>query len=367
MGAGLARIVFLTALPLALSGGLNAAAAGDCPGNPNALGTSRTIVVDPRDHIRIGTMDYAETLPLADREVVLTFDDGPIPPHTGKILDILAADCVKATYFIVGTMAREFPALVRRAYDDGHTIGTHSMTHPIRFRALSTERGNAQIDDGIAATAWALGDPDKVAPFFRFPGFGHTPAAHEHAAERGLMVWGADVPADDWHKLGPREVARRAVQRLEYKGKGILLLHDIHHRTVEALPLILEELKDRGFRVVHVVPSSAERPATITTAEAWRPGSRPKPAAPLIMVASLQDIDAEILMKKSDAELCTLAPPAPVMSGRTAGRKHSRAVRIAHAEGAQPQPKAAHAKTKTAKVAQAAPAVSRTPDIHATY
>ena len=113
---------------------------------------------------------------MLDREVVLTFDDGPIPPYTGKVLDILAAECVKATYFIVGTMAREYPALVRRAYDEGHTIGTHSMTHPIRFRALSVERANAQIDDGIAATAAALGDPDKLAPFFRFPGFGHTAA-----------------------------------------------------------------------------------------------------------------------------------------------------------------------------------------------
>ena len=103
-------------------------APAECPGNPDALGTSRTIVVDPREHIRIGTMDYAETLPLRDREVVLTFDDGPIPPYTGKVLDILAAECVKATYFIVGTMAREYPALVRRAYAEGHTIGTHSMT-----------------------------------------------------------------------------------------------------------------------------------------------------------------------------------------------------------------------------------------------
>ncbi len=102
MGSELARIAFLAALPLALSGGLSAAMAGACPGNPNALGTSRTIVVDPRDHIRIGTMDYAETLPLVDKEVVLTFDDGPIPPYTGKVLDILAAECVKATYFIVG-------------------------------------------------------------------------------------------------------------------------------------------------------------------------------------------------------------------------------------------------------------------------
>ena len=120
------------------------------------------------------------------------------------------------------------------------------------------------------------------------------------------MVWGADVPADDWHKLGPREVARRAVQRLEYKGKGILLLHDIHQRTVEALPLILEELKARGFRVVHVVPASAERAsdrhdsggvASALTAQARRPGHPGR---------LVQDFDADILTKKSAEELCSL-------------------------------------------------------------
>ncbi len=91
------------------------------------------------------------------------------------------------------------------------------------------------------------------------------------------MVWGADVPADDWHRLGPHEVARRAVQRLEYKGKGILLLHDIHQRTVDALPLILKELKERGFRVVHVVPANAERAPTVTTARRGFPTHGPSP------------------------------------------------------------------------------------------
>jgi hypothetical protein len=240
------------------------------------------------------------------------------------------------------------------------------MSHPFRFRALSVERGNAQIDDGIAAAAAALGDPDKVAPFFRFPGFGHTAAAHEHAAERGLMVWGADVPADDWHRLGPHEVARRAVQRLEYKGKGILLLHDIHQRTVEALPLILEELKARGFRIVHVVPASAERPATVTTAEAWLPNSRPRPIAPVIMLASLQDLDADILTNKSVAELCSLTPPHE-MTRRATNHRHAHMARTAHAEVAQHQwgaAKSPQAKIRPAKVANAAAAVSK-PDIHA--
>ena len=254
---------------------------------------------------------------------------------------------------------------MRRTYDEGHTIGTHSMSHPFRFRALSVERGNAQIDDGIAATAAALGDPDKVAPFFRFPGFGHTAAAHEHAAARGLMVWGADVPADDWHKLGPHEVARRAVQRLEYKGKGILLLHDIHQRTVDALPLILEELKARGFRVVHVVPSSAERPATVTAAADWRPGARPivvASAAPVILIAEVQDPDGDSLTKKSAAELCSLIPPRGM--ARMAGRKHARI------RGSRMPMSPRHgqiriaAKAKPAKVADAQPRPRR-PDIHA--
>jgi peptidoglycan/xylan/chitin deacetylase (PgdA/CDA1 family) len=377
MGRGLARIVSLWAAALALCAGIAVANAGDCPGNPDALGTSRTIVVDPREHIRIGTMDYAETLPLLDREVVLTFDDGPIPPYTNRILDILAAECVKATYFMVGDMAKEYPSLVRRVYDAGHTVGTHSMSHPFRFRALSVERGNAQIDDGIAATAAALGDPDKVAPFFRFPGFGHTGPAHEHAVARGLMVWGADVPADDWHKLGPHEVARRAVQRLEYKGKGILLLHDIHQRTVDALPLILDELKARGFRVVHVVPSSPERPATVTAAADWQQGSRHirvASALPTILLADVLDPNGDSLGKKSDTELCALYAPLREKASRVASRTHARIARIAHAEVSPPQTRHAqsthdnskHDKSKRNrskdKVAQA-PA-SASPDIH---
>src|ERR1700738_87597 len=81
------------------------AAAAECPGNPDALGTSRTIVVDPVEHPRLGSMQYRESLPLEDHEVVLTFDDGPLPPRSTRVLEILAHECVKATYFIIGKMA----------------------------------------------------------------------------------------------------------------------------------------------------------------------------------------------------------------------------------------------------------------------
>src|SRR5215470_1011493 len=96
-----------------------AAHAAECPGNPDAIGTSRTIYVDPAEHARIGTMQYHETLPLNDHEVVLTFDDGPLPPKTTRILDILASECAKATFFSVGRMAQEYPTLLRRAYAEG--------------------------------------------------------------------------------------------------------------------------------------------------------------------------------------------------------------------------------------------------------
>src|SRR6266436_4612984 len=115
------------------------ASAADCPGHPDALGTSRTLVVDPREHLRIGTMQYAETLPLEDHEVVLTFDDGPLPHNSNQVLDILASQCVKATFFTIGRMAQAAPEGVRKLRDAGHSIGTHTQNHPTRMKRMSIE------------------------------------------------------------------------------------------------------------------------------------------------------------------------------------------------------------------------------------
>ncbi len=158
-------------LLLSLASGIAAApaSAADCPGNPGALGTSRTLVVDPREHPRIGTMQYAETLPLQDHEVVLTFDDGPLPPHSNQVLDILASQCVKATFFIIGRMARGFPEGVRRVRDAGHSIGTHSQNHPLSMNRMPIERARQEIDDGIAATTAALGDAGGSRRSSAFP------------------------------------------------------------------------------------------------------------------------------------------------------------------------------------------------------
>src|ERR1043166_5117319 len=207
------------------------ASAADCPGHPDALGTSRTLVVDPKEHPRIGTMQYDETLPLQDHEVVLTFDDGPLPPHSNQVLDILASQCVKATFFIIGRMARSFPEGVRRVRDAGHSIGTHTQNHPLSMNRMPVERARQEIDDGIAATKAALGDGGGLAPFFRIPGLLRADAVEDYLASKGIQIWSADFPADDWHHIPANRVFDIAMRRLEAKGKGILLLRSEERRV----------------------------------------------------------------------------------------------------------------------------------------
>jgi peptidoglycan-N-acetylglucosamine deacetylase len=244
-----------------------AAIADECPGNPDAIGTSRTIVVDPLEHPRLGGMQYRESLPLEDKEVVLTFDDGPLPPKTNHVLDILAKECVKATFFLVGKMATTYPDVVRKIEEAGHTIGTHSQTHPLRLHKVALAKAEEEFNGGIASVTSVLGH--SPSPFIRIPGLARTDAIDRYLASQNLMTWSADFPADDWTKISPTQVYTRALQRIEAYGKGILLLHDIHPRTVEALPTLLHELKRRGYRIVHVVPATPDQPKTATLPSEW--------------------------------------------------------------------------------------------------
>lgn len=247
----------------------HAASAANCPGHPDAIGTSRTIVVDPRAHPIIGTMQYGKTLPLEDHEVVLTFDDGPLPKYSNQILDILAAHCAKATFFLVGRQANDNPEGVRKVRDAGHTVATHSQNHPVGMDRLPLDRSKQEIEQGIASVTAALADGTAPAPFLRIPGLRVNDGIEQFAASKGLQIWSADFPADDWRDVSANRVYDLAMQRLERKGKGILLLHDIQARTVEALPRILRELKARGYRIVHVVPATPDRPATPTEPQQW--------------------------------------------------------------------------------------------------
>jgi peptidoglycan-N-acetylglucosamine deacetylase len=250
------------------------ALAGECPGNPDAIGTSRVIALDPAKHQRLGLQQYRETLPLQDHEVVLTFDDGPLPPYTSKVLDALAAECVKANFFVVGEMARANPALVQREYREGHTIGTHSEHHRY-LTHLSAKAATKEIEDGIASARMALGGAGAVAPFFRFP-FLDPPASKEALALKlGLSIWSVDLDANDWYPIASRQVLAFAIRRLERAKKGMLLLHDTEKRTAIALPALLRELKKRGYRIAHVIPADSEHPATEAIASEWTSADDP--------------------------------------------------------------------------------------------
>ena len=257
------------------------ARAADCPGNPNALGTSRVMTIDPREFPRIGTVQYTRSLPLEDKEVVLTFDDGPLPPYTNRVLDVLAEHCVKANYFLVGRMARGYPDLARRILAEGHTVGTHSENHLLGFDRAPLDIVKNEIERGIVSVTSVVGKNSAATSFFRIPGFLRRHEVEAYLQSRHMTTWSADLVADDWRHISASEVVRRSIARLDEKGKGILLLHDIQPATALALPELLRELKTKGYRIVQVVPGKGEMSVPV----AAKPAPMPAEAAPVDVAA----------------------------------------------------------------------------------
>lgn len=255
--------------------------ASGCPGRPGVMGTARTLALPAQGpgvapsaqrgspqpgRPEYGTLQYARTLPLAPGELVLTFDDGPDPVHTPAILDALDAHCVKATFFVVGRNAARHPDLVAEIWRRGHTIATHSWSHPNLAR-LGRARAQAQIARGIEAANAALagleapdGTPARAAPFFRFPGLNHTRALRGWLAARGIATFSCDIGTDDWRPISARTLERRALAMIEARGRGIVIFHDTRARTAAALPAILDKLSKRGYRAVHLVSGTTSTP-----------------------------------------------------------------------------------------------------------
>ena len=233
------------------------AAAAPCPGNPDALGTERILTVDARATPRVGRKHFPNTLPLERKEVVLTFDDGPWSTTTGRVLDALRHECVRATFFLMGRNAAANPALARRELAEGHTVAHHTFSHPL-LSHMSLPAAEAEINAGIAAVETSLHGRAGSAPaatFFRFPGFASSPALLDRLAQRGIVVFGADLWAADWNPMSPAEQLHLVMSRLNAAGGGIVLFHDTKAQTAAMIPGFLRELKRQGYRVVHAVPA----------------------------------------------------------------------------------------------------------------
>src|SRR6266581_3671652 len=226
MVRGLLCVVAIAGTAAAIQTG---AAQAACPGNADALSTERVLVVDPAMYPRVGRQHFPQTLPLKPKEVVLTFDDGPEPASTGRVLDALKRECVRASFFVLGRSAAAHPALVRRALQEGHTVAHHSFAHPL-LNHMPVDAAEAEINHGFAAVDAALygkAERSPVTPFFRFPGF---------ASNQALL------------------------ERLDSTHGGILLFHDTKLQTAAMVPEFLRALKGRGYSVVHVTPPA--RPST---------------------------------------------------------------------------------------------------------
>src|SRR5262249_48326340 len=145
------------------------------------------------------------------------------------------------------------------------------------FHKMSVEAASREIEGGFSSLRTALGDPKAVAPFFRFPGLLRQPAVEQYLADHGDMTWSVDLAADDWTRINNREVARRPPSGLERRGNGIFLRHDTQARPALALPEILQELKARGYKIVHVVPATPDGPKPVTEPELWAARHAPEP------------------------------------------------------------------------------------------
>jgi peptidoglycan-N-acetylglucosamine deacetylase len=224
---------------------------------PQALGVARTIEIDTRVGPRFG-FQYQDPGLLGDGEVVLTFDDGPLRAYTRPILEALATQCTKATFFVVGRMAVADPEMVQEYARQGHTVGTHTWSHA-NLQALSPARARAEIELGFSAVQSAMGRP--IAPFFRFPYLRDTKWATDYLTSRQLAAFSIDIDSKDYRTRDPSAVQRKVMADLARQKKGIILFHDIHYSTARALPSLLAELKAKGYKVVHVTPK--EEVATV--------------------------------------------------------------------------------------------------------
>jgi peptidoglycan/xylan/chitin deacetylase (PgdA/CDA1 family) len=226
-----------------------ALAQGACP-DADKLGVTRTVEIDTTGAPGFGFEHYKAYDFLRLREVVLTFDDGPQVNTTHAILDALAFQCTKATFFSVGTMAAGLPEILRDVAKAGHTVGTHTWAH-IEIRKLkSEEEWKAEIEKGMSAVHRAVGGP--VAPFFRFPSLKDTPESLEYLKTRNVAVFSTDIDSFDFTLRSAERLVKNVMDKLERKGKGIVLMHDIQPTTAKAVPMLLAEMKAKGYKIVHM-------------------------------------------------------------------------------------------------------------------
>jgi peptidoglycan/xylan/chitin deacetylase (PgdA/CDA1 family) len=223
---------------------------------PGGMGLARIVEIDTTGGPGFGFEHFKQYDFLRDKEIVLTFDDGPWPGSTPAVLKALADECLKATFFEIGKHAMWHPEITKQVIEAGMTVGTHTWSHKDLARnpyAKDLEQAEAEIEMGNSAVHMAAAGA-AVAPFFRFPDLQHPPQLLEYLAQRNIAIFSTDIDSRDFKLHKPEQVLKSVMSQLEKRGKGIILMHDFQKNTAETLPELLRQLKAGGYKVVHMVP-----------------------------------------------------------------------------------------------------------------
>jgi len=219
--------------------------------NPNAIGVSRVVQIDTTGGPGFGFEHFKQLDFLRDKEVVLTFDDGPWPVNTPSVLKTLADECTKAIFFPIGKHATYYPEILKQVAEQGHTVGSHTWSHAnLNNKKLTDDQRKEEIEKGFSAVKWALGA--APSPLFRFPALQHPPAMVTYLGERNISIWSCDLDSFDFKASKAEKIVDTVMSKLDKHGKGIVLMHDFQKHTGEALPEIMKRLKAGGYKVVQV-------------------------------------------------------------------------------------------------------------------
>lgn len=223
--------------------------ASSCPSG--TLGVARVVEIDTTGGPGFGFEQFKSLDFLRDKEVVLTFDDGPWPVNTPAVLKALAEQCTKGLFFPIGKHATYHPEILKQVAAQGHTIGSHTWSHmQLNRKGVTEDTAKKEIELGYSAVAWALGKPPS--PFFRFPALQHPPAMVKYLGERNISMWSTDLDSFDFTARNAQKVVDTVMGKLDRMGKGIVLMHDFQKHTAEALPELMKRLKAGGYKVVQV-------------------------------------------------------------------------------------------------------------------
>jgi peptidoglycan/xylan/chitin deacetylase (PgdA/CDA1 family) len=222
---------------------------------PDGMGLARTVEIDTTGGPAFGTEHFKQYDFLREKEVVLTFDDGPWPENTPKVLKALTDMCLKATFFEIGEHASWRPDISKMLAAAGMTVGSHTWSHKDLARkpfATDIEQAKQEIEMGVSAVHMAVDGP--IAPFFRFPDLQQPADLMTYLGTRNIAIFSTDIDTFDFKLRKPEDVVKSAMTKLAKNGKGILLMHDFQHATAEAMPELLRQLKAGGYKIVHMVP-----------------------------------------------------------------------------------------------------------------